>query len=175
MNLFHHLSIKRNPSNERFLISQIKDFSFIFNQVSEVILQSIGFPLVSSMIGPKSSCLCLNQSDANVKTITTGSLPFSRAFATWLIFTTGFHRCKSPHISITYQFLSDHMIQLKLMIMPGFVGSRPKKKKSVFPETLTYYSRINGLRAPFQNLLWTDNITSSTDKCRGMNRKNISR
>lgn len=112
-----------------FLISQIKDFSFIFNQVSEVILQSIGFPLVSSMIGPKSLCLCLNQSDANVKTITKGSLPFSRAFATWLIFTTGFHRCKSPHISITYQFLSDHMIQLKLMTMPGFVGSSPKKKK----------------------------------------------
>ena len=158
-----------------FLISQIKDFSFIFNQVSEVILQSIGFPLVSSMIGPKSLCLCLNQSDANVKTITTGSLPFSRAFATWLIFTTGFHRCKSPHISITYQFLSDHMIQLKLMAMPGFVGSSPKKKKSVFPEILTYYSRIDGLRAPFQNLVWTDNITSSTDKCRGMNRKNISR
>ena len=158
-----------------FLISQIKDFSFIFNQVSEIILQSIGFPLVSSMIGPKSLCLCLNQSDANVKTITTGSLPFSRAFATWLIFTTGFHRCKSPHISITYQFLSDHMIQLKLMTMPGFVGSSPKKKKSVFPEILTYYSRIDGLRAPFQNLLWTDNITSSTDKCRGMNRKNISR
>ena len=158
-----------------FLISQIKDFSFIFSQVSEVILQSIGFPLVSSMIGPKSLCICLNQSDANVKTITTGSLPFSRAFATWLIFTTGFHRCKSPHISITYQFLSDHMIQLKLMTMPGFVGSSPKKKKSVFPEILTYYSRIDGLRAPFQNLLWTNNITSSTDKCRGMNRKNISR
>lgn len=158
-----------------FLISQIKDFSFIFSQVSEVILQSIGFPLVSSMIGPKSLCLCLNQSDANVKTIITSSLVFSRAFATWLIFTTGFHRCKSPHISITYQFLSDHMIQLKLMTMPGFVGSSPKKKKSVFPEILTYYSRINGLRAPFLNLLWTDNITSSTDKCRGMNRKNISR
>lgn len=157
-----------------FLISQIKDFSFIFNQVSEVILQSIGFPLVSSMIGPKSLCLCLNQSDANVKTIITGSLVFSRAFATWLIFTTGFHRCKSPHISITYQFLSDHMIQLKLMTMPGFVGSSPEKKKSVFPEILTHYSRINELRAPFQNLLWTD-ITSSTDKCRGMNRKNISR
>lgn len=49
------------------------------------------------------------------------------------------------------------------------------KKKSVFPEILTYCSRINGLRVPFQNLLWTDNITSSTDKCRGMNRKNISR
>lgn len=111
-----------------FLISQIKDFSFIFSQVSEVILQSIGFPLVSSMIGPKSLCICLNQSDANVKTITTGSLPFSRAFATWLIFTTGFHRCKSPHISITYQFLSDHMIQLKLMTMPSFVGSSSKKK-----------------------------------------------
>ena len=54
-------------------------FRAIFNCVSKVIRDCIGFALLRSVIGLKKSRHPLNQSDAKVKPILTWSLAFSRA------------------------------------------------------------------------------------------------
>ena len=55
----------------------------IFNRVSKVIRNCIGFALLSYVIVPENLRYSLNQSDAKLKAITTWSPAFSRALVSY--------------------------------------------------------------------------------------------
>ena len=63
----------------------------IFNWVSKVIRNCIGFALLRSVIGLENSRHPLNQSDAKLKPIATWSLAFSRAWDRLRVFTLSSH------------------------------------------------------------------------------------
>ena len=66
-------------------------FRAIFNWVSKVIRDCIGFALLRSVIGLENSRHPLNQSDAKLKPIATWSLAFSRAWDRLGVFTLIYH------------------------------------------------------------------------------------
>ena len=63
----------------------------IFNWVSEVICDCIGFSFLRSVIGPENSHDFLNQSDAKLKPIRTWTPAFSRALGSLVVFILSSH------------------------------------------------------------------------------------
>ena len=91
-----HLATKR-WQHERFVVQCCFDYfnrkivRAIFNWVSKVIRDCIGFALLRSVIGLENSRHPLKQSDAKVKPIATWSLAFSRAWDRLRVFTLSSH------------------------------------------------------------------------------------
>ena len=72
-------SISYDVSLKNYLIYFLKQDRVIFNWVSKVIRDCIGFALLCSVIGLENSRHLLNQSDTKLKPIATWLLAFSRA------------------------------------------------------------------------------------------------
>ena len=77
-------------SETSYDITWLFNFRVLFNWVSKVLRDCIGFALLCSVIGLEISRHFLNQSDAKLKPIAPWSLAFSRAWRRLLVFGFGF-------------------------------------------------------------------------------------